>query len=71
MVAKEIQAVLDREKPWFDLARMVLTALGFAIACFVGVKYAIEKHTSWFDLIVRLLPLVAPVCFARLYAQER
>lgn len=64
MPAKEIQEVLDREKPWFDLARMVLTALGFAIACFVGVKHEIEIHQNWYDLTVRLMPLVAPVCFS-------
>jgi hypothetical protein len=64
MSAKEIQEVVDREKPWFDLARMVLTALGFAIACFIGAKSLFEKKTSLFTFVLDILPLVGPIVFA-------
>ncbi|PAQ07643.1 hypothetical protein CIT26_20170 [Mesorhizobium temperatum] len=43
---------------------MALTALGFAIASFVGAKYVVTTSQSAFDAIIRMLPLVGLIVFS-------
>jgi hypothetical protein len=62
--AKEIQNILDREKPWFDLGRMSLTAVGFALASALGAKYVFAVGRSAFDVTIHMLPLVGPIIFS-------
>ncbi|TPK62237.1 hypothetical protein FJ546_15885 [Mesorhizobium sp. B2-4-19] len=78
MVAQKIQAVLDKERPWFDLARMALTTVAFSVGTAVGVRYVIQRHGStYLELSLYIFYLIGPVVFSifllikMLYVLER